>query len=130
MGDSVIFPQSRALTTSVVAIHLINTPSFVDRISSLVKSIVKQKLANRIMVHKDMRSVVDSVDKNILPKDYGGYEDSLDELERKFFRKYEEYKDFFDQRENWRVNEDLRPSNYSNDDILGYYGNFKKLDVD
>ncbi|XP_074030266.1 alpha-tocopherol transfer protein [Leptinotarsa decemlineata] len=120
----------KAFTTRVVAIHLINAPLFLDQAIFLIKSLIKPKVANRIFVHKDMKSVVESIDKNILPKDYGGYEDSLEELEAKYLKKMEDRKDFFDQRENWVVMEDLRPSKVSNDEFLGYYGNFKKLDVD
>lgn len=44
--------------------------------------------------------------------------------------KYSEHKALFDELDNLQINEDLRPERLINDDILGYYGNFKKLDVD
>lgn len=36
----------------------------------------------------------------------------------------------FDKLDQMKVKEDLRPNPLKNDDVLGYYGNFKKLDVD
>lgn len=41
-----------------------------------------------------------------------------------------EYQDYFDHLEKLKVNEDLRPNKLENDEILGFYGNFKKLNLD
>ncbi|CAH1163223.1 unnamed protein product [Phaedon cochleariae] len=120
----------KALTTRVIALHIINAPAFVDQTVLIIKSIVKPKLAQKIFVHKDMESVLESLDKDVIPRDYGGHEKSLDELEADFEKKFEEYANFFDQRQKLTVNENLRPAKNMNDEVLGYYGNFKKLDVD
>jgi hypothetical protein len=46
-------------------------------------------------------------------------------------RKLAQYQERFDRLDTLRVNENLRPEEFNNDDeILGFYGNFKKLDVD
>ncbi|XP_018561549.1 uncharacterized protein LOC108903746 isoform X2 [Anoplophora glabripennis] len=83
-----------------------------------------------IIVHKGTDTAVTSLDKDVLPSDYGGNEKSLDDLEARFLKKFEEYKDFFDQREHWKVDEDLRPEKYDEDGFFGCYGNFKQLQVD
>jgi hypothetical protein len=44
--------------------------------------------------------------------------------------KLKEFEDRFDQLDQMRVDESLRPEKLVNNDILGFYGNFKKLDVD
>jgi hypothetical protein len=44
--------------------------------------------------------------------------------------KLEEFQYRFDQLDQMRVDESLRPEKLVNNDILGFYGNFKKLDVD
>jgi hypothetical protein len=44
--------------------------------------------------------------------------------------KLEEFQGRFDQLDQMRVDESLRPERLVNNDILGFYGNFKKLDVD
>lgn len=41
-----------------------------------------------------------------------------------------EYQPWFDHLDTLKTNEKLRPENLKNDDILGFYGNFKKFDVD
>jgi hypothetical protein len=45
-------------------------------------------------------------------------------------RKVVQYQERFDRLDTLRVNENLRPAEFNNDEILGFYGNFKKLDVD
>jgi hypothetical protein len=44
--------------------------------------------------------------------------------------KLEQFQDRFDQLDQMRVDESLRPEKLVNNDILGFHGNFKKLNVD
>lgn len=46
------------------------------------------------------------------------------------YRKFEEMKPRFDKIQFMTTNESLRPSKLQNDDILGYYGSFRKIAVD
>lgn len=46
------------------------------------------------------------------------------------YRKFEEMKPRFDKIQYMTTNESLRPTKLENDDILGYYGSFRKIDVD
>lgn len=41
-----------------------------------------------------------------------------------------EHKDRFDKLATMKTNESLRPGKPVNDEVLGFYGNFKKLQVD
>lgn len=81
-----------------------------------------------------------------LPKDYGGNGPSLQKLagmsKNVFFysikyqfpddlqEKFSEYQNRFDLLDKLRVNENLRPEPLINDEMLGFHGNFKKLNVD
>jgi hypothetical protein len=87
-----------------------------------------------------------------LPKDYGGKGPSLQQLNGRYFaqrykrgrfarlccfyflemmrEKLLEYQKRFDELDKLRVDERLRPAKLNNDEILGFYGNFKKIDVD
>lgn len=47
-----------------------------------------------------------------------------------FMKKFDDYMEFFDQREDWKVDEDLRPEKCRDDGFFGRYGNFKQLEVD
>ncbi|KAJ8681059.1 hypothetical protein QAD02_016846 [Eretmocerus hayati] len=113
-------------------IHFINAPSFIDRIITLVKSMIKPKLAARVFVHSSgLESLYEVVPKSVLPVDYGGDEKSMDELDEKWHKKLEEWRDWFIEEDAKTVNEDLRPGPAVNeDDLFGLYGSFRKLQVD
>ncbi|KAJ8958466.1 hypothetical protein NQ318_002255 [Aromia moschata] len=120
--------NERALKSRLIGLHIINAPAFVDQILTLVKAIIKPKLASRFVVHKDIESLLKVIPKEVLPKDYGGDEKSLDELQELYSKKIEEYREFFDQRDQWKVDEELRPSNNLNNDLYSWYGSFRKLE--
>ncbi|KAJ8977846.1 hypothetical protein NQ317_004626 [Molorchus minor] len=111
-------------------IYYINPPPFMDRLVSLLKPLMKPKLARRLHVFKATDELYDYIPRDILPKDYGGEELSLKQFRGLWKQKFAEYKDRFDALETFKIDEDLRPDRLENDDILGFYGNFKKLNVD
>ncbi|XP_074030263.1 retinol-binding protein pinta isoform X2 [Leptinotarsa decemlineata] len=83
-----------------------------------------------ITLHKSTDTIKDYISKDILPKDYGGTGPSLREYSEIWKQKFTEYKGRFDTLDTLRVNEKLRPSPLINDEVLGYYGHFKKVDID
>ncbi|RZB40419.1 CRAL TRIO domain containing protein, partial [Asbolus verrucosus] len=111
-------------------IYIINSHPFVHKILSIVKAFVEPKLFQRIHVCEDTRLLNENFSKKMLPKDYGGEEKSCEELRELMKAKLVEYKNRFDQLDRIRVDESLRPEKLENDEILGFYGNFKKLNVD
>ncbi|KAH0815866.1 hypothetical protein MTP99_017921 [Tenebrio molitor] len=111
-------------------IHLLNTPSYISNILAFLKTLLRPKLFNRIHVHRDNEVLKEIFSDNILPKDYGGSGPSLEQLNGLMQVKLKEFEDRFDQLDQMRVDESLRPEKLVNNDILGFYGNFKKLDVD
>jgi hypothetical protein len=103
-------------------------------------------LVLQVFVHKTLDTLYEHVPKTILPRDYGGYERSLNELNGRkneetsqrvdvvlsgiLKMKMMEHKEYFDRLDTLKVNEDLRPEKLINDDFLGFYGTFKHLDID
>ncbi|CAH0549600.1 unnamed protein product [Brassicogethes aeneus] len=114
----------------IKAVHFVNYPPFLDKILGMLKLFLKPKLYDRIQLHKDQDSIMKYFDKKILPKDYGGDEMSLDEIQEGWLQKFKEYQPKFDALDKLRVNENLRDSKLTNDELLGFHGNFKKLSVD
>ncbi|XP_028140957.2 alpha-tocopherol transfer protein-like isoform X1 [Diabrotica virgifera virgifera] len=112
------------------SVHVINAPSYYNQIVTLFKSLAKKKLADRVHVHKSLDELLKHLPLDILPSDFGGKQKSCDELAELWKKKMFEYKDRFDKLEKMQVNEVLRPEKLENDEILGYYGNFKKIDTD
>nr|XP_023013368.1 alpha-tocopherol transfer protein-like [Leptinotarsa decemlineata] len=111
-------------------LHFVNCPSFAEPIISLGKTLTKPKVAQRFHFHKDIHSLLNFIPARILPSDFGGEELPLQKLNEQWKKKFGEYKDVFDVLATLRVDEKLRPTPLVNDEVLGFYGNFKKLDVD
>ncbi|CAG9858087.1 unnamed protein product [Phyllotreta striolata] len=112
------------------ALHLINPPSYLDAALALFKSFFPKKLKDRFHTHKTVEDLYAYVPREILPSDLGGEEKSLKELEGLWMKKFEQYKERFDKLATMKIDESLRPEKLENDEILGYHGNFKKLNVD
>nr|CAH7768954.1 unnamed protein product [Callosobruchus chinensis] len=120
----------KVFSNRIKGIHIINAPAFVEPVINVLKSFLKQKLLNRIHVHNSQKLLLNHIPSEVLPKDYGGNEMPLEELNDLWLKKLEEYQERFDKLDTLRVNEQLRPTPLKNDDVLGYHGNFQKLDVD
>ncbi|XP_074030265.1 retinol-binding protein pinta-like [Leptinotarsa decemlineata] len=120
----------KAFNSNIKQMHLINHPSFAEPVINLARKLLNPKVAQRFFFHKSTDSLKEYVSEDILPKDFGGTGPSLKEYSEIWKKKFTEYKERFDILEKLRVNEGLRPTPLVNDDILGYYGNFKKVAVD
>ncbi|XP_050512072.1 alpha-tocopherol transfer protein-like isoform X1 [Diabrotica virgifera virgifera] len=109
--------------------HVINAPSIADPIVSLFKKFLYKGLKEKVYLHKSLEELHLHVPQSILPVEYGGNEQSLDTLYELWKVKLQQYKSRFDLLDKLFVNEELRTCPYKNCDVLGYYGNYMKLDV-
>ncbi|RZC34275.1 CRAL TRIO domain containing protein [Asbolus verrucosus] len=112
------------------ALYFINSFPYIRHVIVLLKLILKPKIFQRIYVCEDSAILNEIFSKKTLPKDYGGQGPSLDELNDMLKAKFRDHQDRFNLLDKLRVNENLRPEKLENDDLLGFYGNFKKLNVD
>lgn len=114
------------------AIHVINTPSFFDVLFTLLKSVMKAKLVNRIHLYTSgIESIYGIIPKSLLPVDYGGEQPSLNILSDMWHAKLVERREWFLKEEKVKVNESLRSNSVINpDDLFGVSGTFRKLDID
>ncbi|KAJ8913655.1 hypothetical protein NQ315_007372 [Exocentrus adspersus] len=126
----VVTVSEKVFSSRIKGIHLINCPSYVDTLVNISKMIMKPKIANRMYFHSNYESLYEHVPKEMLPKDYGGNERSVKEFGELWKDCLLEHAERFDKLDTMKVKEELRPTPLENDDILGYHGNFKKLDVD
>ncbi|KAJ3624264.1 hypothetical protein MTP99_017903 [Tenebrio molitor] len=111
-------------------IIFLNSIRYLDNILALLKLLIKPKIFQRIEVHQDSEVLKEIFQPDQLPKDYGGNGPSLEELNDGLREKFDEYQNRFDQLDRLRVDESLRPEKLNNDEVLGFHGNFKKLNVD
>ncbi|RZC41034.1 CRAL TRIO domain containing protein [Asbolus verrucosus] len=112
------------------ALYFINSFPYIRHVIAFLKLILKPKIFQRIYVCEDSAILNEIFSKETLPKDYGGQGPSLDELNDMLKAKFREHQDRFNLLDKFRVNENLRPEKLNNDELLGFYGNFKKLNVD
>ncbi|KAJ8933812.1 hypothetical protein NQ314_013784 [Rhamnusium bicolor] len=105
--------MEKVFSNRLKGIHFINYPPFVDILIKIGKTILSPKLMGRY---------VDANANGVLTCDV-----FLTDLWK---LKIAEYKERFDKLDKMKVNENLRPAPLKNDDILGYHGNFKSLDMD
>ncbi|XP_013184161.2 alpha-tocopherol transfer protein-like [Amyelois transitella] len=112
-------------------VHVVNASPLVDKIVSLVKPFLKQKLRERIFIHTDINTLYEYVPKDVLPEEYGGTGGSLSELCKLWIQKLEEYGDWFKEQESIKANEALRPGKPTNyDELFGIDGSFRQLSID
>ncbi|XP_074039558.1 retinol-binding protein pinta isoform X2 [Leptinotarsa decemlineata] len=120
----------KTYNNNVKQVHCVNYPKFAEPVINLSMKMVKPKLAQRFRFHKEVDTMKNFIPVRILPKDYGGEELSLKELNEIWKLKFVHHKERFDLLEKLRVDENLRPTPLTNDEQLGFYGNFKKISVD
>nr|CAD7569530.1 unnamed protein product [Timema californicum] len=112
--------------------HVIHVVSVTEKILAMCKPFMKKELLAKLQVHSgDMESFYKMVPKKILPKDYGGDGETMEELQRRTCEKMLEHREWFIQDEKMRVDESKRPGKAkSAGDVFGLEGSFKKLDID
>ncbi|KAH1029824.1 hypothetical protein HUJ05_002984 [Dendroctonus ponderosae] len=120
--------SEKVFSNRVASINLINVPPFIEGTLKLVNAALPEKVRSRLEVHKNADDMLKLFSKKILPKDIGGDEESLATLADLWSKKFEEYKTLFDKLTTINVDESKRPTKLVNDELLGFYGNFKKLD--
>ncbi|KAJ2944837.1 hypothetical protein O0L34_g1731 [Tuta absoluta] len=116
----------------VRGIHLITSSKYIELIVNLLKSVLSAKIGSRIQVHTSLETVYDSVPKDILPKEYGGKERTLKELEEKWIEvlSSKETKEHLRKMNASSTDESLREADIFNKEYMGMPGSFRTLSVD
>ncbi|XP_072395562.1 alpha-tocopherol transfer protein-like isoform X2 [Diabrotica undecimpunctata] len=111
-------------------IHYFNVPKYAEKLIYLCRTFLNKDLREKIFVHNSLEEVYKVIPREILPKDYGGDEKCLKELNREWLHKLNEYGNRFENLENIKVDDSLRVPYGKNCDILGYYGNYMKTETE
>lgn len=64
----------------VKGIHLINAPTYIQKMLAMFKVFLPKKIMDRIIVHPTYEDLYTVIDKDILPNEYGGKEKLLQEI--------------------------------------------------
>ncbi|XP_063903922.1 alpha-tocopherol transfer protein-like [Zophobas morio] len=127
---TMVLLYQQVFSMRIKAVHVINLPPVLKTAVNLVKSFLKPKLAARIYIHSDEEVLKTLIPLNLLPVDFGGEGLSLQELEDDLEARCAKNHELFDRLDEIKVDESLRPAKLEDNDTLGVYGSFKKLDID
>ncbi|XP_037872347.1 alpha-tocopherol transfer protein-like [Bombyx mori] len=120
----------------VKGIHFFTSSKTIDVIVNIMKQVVSAKLGSRIHTHLTLDSLYKYITPNdILPAEYGGNEESLDDLSDKLINTFtnEDNVKFFAEMAEAGVHEALRPKDgvaCFDEQSLGIAGSFRTLSVD
>ncbi|XP_017773561.1 PREDICTED: alpha-tocopherol transfer protein-like [Nicrophorus vespilloides] len=120
----------KVYSNRVAGLHAVMLPSFAEAIFNVLKACLKPKIRERIVFHKNYESLLKYFPAEILPKEFGGTGKSISDLKGEWENYLEQNKEHIANMHSVRVNEKLRPTSLQNHDILGFHGNFRKLEVD
>ncbi|CAH0386362.1 unnamed protein product [Bemisia tabaci] len=122
-----------ALPLQLKGIHIINAIPLVHQILAMVKPIMKKEVYDLIQIHtsSEWESLYKVVPQELLPSDFGGKDQSMDQLHGNSLKKLEHYANWFKEEEKLRVDETKRHGHAKDpSEIFGIEGSFRKLCVD
>lgn len=73
---------------TLICNHIVNTSSVLDGVVLMVKPILSKRVNELLQFHKTGNGLLNFIDKDILPVDYGGNEKSIDELYSNWLTKF------------------------------------------
>uniref|UniRef100_A0A6P7G093 Alpha-tocopherol transfer protein-like n=1 Tax=Diabrotica virgifera virgifera TaxID=50390 RepID=A0A6P7G093_DIAVI len=109
--------------------HFMNVPTYAEKLVQLCKIVLGKSLGDKIFVHKSIEEVYKFIPREILPKEYGGSQKSLSELNDAWLKKLRQYDDRFAVLENMDIINANRPK-FGTNNLSEYYGNYMKIDVE
>lgn len=120
-----------AYSGRIMALHFVNTPPFVDVFLALFKMLLEPKLVSKIVIHKSLEDLHESVDPKYLPPCLGGSLQDIkyynDQLRGVILDRKDEI--FINLTE--ISNEALRPvKSVETNNMFGIDGTFKKIAID
>ncbi|XP_013105379.1 uncharacterized protein LOC106085611 [Stomoxys calcitrans] len=118
------------IPTNLLGTHIVNASKEAQIILGLVRNVMKQK--ELLNVHTTLESLQQTIGKEYLPAEYGGTNSSLAEAEKNFEKLMLSYKPYFDEDEQYGVDEKLRQGENNVSGLFGgsASGSFRKLAID
>lgn len=113
------------------SISFYNVPTIMEQIFYLFKLVSKTKLAERIFVYGTADKLTEIIPQKMLPKEYGGGEESVFVLHENWKKKVESYRGrLLEEERKMRELDHLRPQTDDDDDDDEMAGTFRRLNVD
>ncbi|KAJ9598613.1 hypothetical protein L9F63_010703 [Diploptera punctata] len=114
------------------SIHAINTSPITEVLINMLKMLLRNKLADRLYVYgSDLTELYKHVPRSLLPKEYGGENGTIREIDSAWKNKMKSYRNWFIEHEKKKSDETKRPNRQDyNNDLFGYDGSFRQLSID
>ncbi|XP_070509751.1 alpha-tocopherol transfer protein-like [Chironomus tepperi] len=92
-----------AAPIKIIETHFINCPSIFNKFMSFVKPFLGKQVRDTLICHSSLDSLYTYIPKDILPVDYGGTAEPLDEYHVKVKEVFESYRDYILCDDNWKI---------------------------
>ncbi|KAG6446843.1 retinol-binding protein pinta [Manduca sexta] len=108
-------------------IHVVGAPPFLASSLQLMRSCVNEKIRRRYYLHAKVDELLEHISASVLPQEWGGEEEPIDVLVRKWRQRIDESREFL---------RDLNelccavPAQIADAEVYGTMGSFRKLDID
>ncbi|XP_071057195.1 retinaldehyde-binding protein 1-like [Onthophagus taurus] len=126
----VIVLVQEAFPVLVKQVHLITDQMIFVNSANLLKQFMKEKIRNRFYVHKDKEDLKKFIDSKCLPKDFGGNQLSLRELNEKWKGILVGYQGLFENIDRVVLEGPVPKNDWSGSDDCCLEGSFRQLNFD
>ncbi|XP_045454284.1 uncharacterized protein LOC123663660 [Melitaea cinxia] len=116
----------------IKGIHILNAPSFFDKVFFILKGFFEEKLVERVNIHSSYEDLYKQISKEILPKEYGGESMSFADLieEWKKYLKSDVGKRIIENSKKLVSDESKRSLFKFDEEYFGLPGSFKQIKID
>ncbi|KAF5287382.1 hypothetical protein FQA39_LY15920 [Lamprigera yunnana] len=123
--------MEKAYPLRVKAFYVTNLPVYFEIIFNVVKSFSKSKIAQRMFVFSDIKSFYQGLPQNLLPKEFGGENGSIETITKEWKKKLESYRNWFLENRDYKSNESLRwGESRTTENVFGIEGSFRRMEFD
>ncbi|CAH2066478.1 unnamed protein product, partial [Iphiclides podalirius] len=132
LAKKVITCFEKALPVRLKSNHILNTPTGFEAAYTILKAFLGEKLKKRIRVlNQNYEALYKEIPKRVLPEEYGGEGENIQELTDYWVAKVESYRDWFLREDTERSDETKRPDKpKTTSSLFGVEGSFRQLEVD
>lgn len=113
-------------------VHIVNAPVYLDALISMVKVLLKEKLRQRVIVHRGTDTLLEYIPAKCLPIDFGGNLDSIVDIKHEWLLFFKSEIDWFLDQEDIKcskpIPKDLTDKFLVNEEKME--GTFRKLQID
>ena len=121
-----------AVGFKVKQFNIVNAPALVDTFLKFLSPFLKEKLRNRICLHRNIESLFDQIPKSMAPEEFGGTAGKIQPHSDKLATLINgKFSSWLKEQENIKSDETKRTVKPQwCDDLFGLDGTFKQLNVD